>query len=187
MYEKTEHLWMFLLHNAGMWVYASYYWYYFYLFLLEIILSWFNLHCGALESVLCRSGCTSTPFPAIHLQRDCRKEKDCRTIKYMQYIQIPAQGPQIQIILFWCSVLPTTHQVICHLRHVSRMWHCQDDCAPSLLFWAAHVVVWCVVLYYEQGSTAQTFILKVSSCCLVFLFSFECCYYSMRKLCNCKC
>ena len=60
-------------------------------------------------------------------------------IQYIQYIQLPAQGPDSYYFILLLSVLPTTHQVICHLRQVSRRWHCHNDYAQSPLFWAAHI------------------------------------------------
>ena len=56
-------------------------------------------------------------------------------IQYIQYIQLPAQGPDSYYFILLLSVLPTTHQVICHLRQVSRRWHCHNDYAQSPLFW----------------------------------------------------
>ena len=64
------------------------------------------------------------------------------TIYTKQYIQVytkHAQGPDSYYFILLLSVLPTTHQVICHLRHVSRRWPCHDDYAQSPLFWAVHI------------------------------------------------
>ncbi len=46
-------------------------------------------------------------------------------------------------LYFAGAVLPTSHLKICHLRHVSKMWHYHIGYGQTLSFWAAHICCMC--------------------------------------------